>query len=522
MASSELPVPTVVNPWTKQSLLELIANRLQNVKFIVVSNREPYIHKRTGGQIRCVQPASGLASALDPVMRACGGTWVAHGSGDADREVTGRSGRIKVPPESPSYTLRRVWLSKEQEQEYYYGLANEGLWPLCHVAFHRPHFIQKNWETYRRVNQIFADVVLEEAGGDPAFVFIQDYHFGLLPRMLKNQAPNLHIAQFWHIPWPNRETFRAFPWKEELLDGMLGNDLLGFHLRYHCANFLDTVDRNIEARIEHEHNDVTRGGKTTMVRPFPISIDFDWHESMARSPEMDSLMGFWRKEIGTMPECLGIGIDRVDYTKGIPERLQALDMFFEDHPEYRGRVGFVQVGVPSRTQISDYQRLNDEIEQEAARLNEKWGRDGYAPIHLFRGEYSQMQLTALHRLADFCMVSPLHDGMNLVAKEFVASRFDEHGVLILSSFAGASRELTDALLVNPFSIDEMADAIFRAVSMPGAEATKRMQRLRSATAENNIYRWAGKILLTLLKIESSAPEPEPAPNWEWEGVSVPF
>jgi alpha,alpha-trehalose-phosphate synthase [UDP-forming] len=491
--------------WTKSDLLALISSKMKDVRLIAVSNREPYIHRHTDSGLACSQPASGLATALDPVMRACGGVWVAHGSGDADREVTDPRGHLKVPPQHPSYTLRRIWLDKQLEDEYYYGLANEGLWPLCHIAFHRPRFSQRNWESYRKVNRIFADAVLEEAAGEPAFVFIQDYHFGLLPRMLKNDAPNLMIAQFWHIPWPNRETLRAFPWKEELLEGMLGNDLLGFHLRYHCANFLDAVEREVEAKVDHTLGEITRGGKSTVVRPFPISIDFEWHNSTAQSAEVKAEMPRWVRRIGTMPEFLGIGIDRLDYTKGIPDRLRAFDLFFETNPQYRGRVTFAQVGVPSRTQIQDYQDLNMEIDREVDRLNEKWGDGKYKPVRLFKGEYSQTELMGLHRLASFCMVSPLHDGMNLVAKEFVASRFDEKGVIILSSFAGAAEELTDALLVNPFSIDEMADAIRRALQMPRDETSKRMRRLRTATAENTIYRWAANILMTLLKIDSSEP-----------------
>jgi alpha,alpha-trehalose-phosphate synthase [UDP-forming] len=491
--------------WTRTDLLDLISARMRDVRLISVSNREPYVHRRTEDGLACIQPASGLASALDPVMRACGGVWVAHGSGNADREVSDPRGHLKVPPQDPSYTLRRVWLDKQLEDEYYYGLANEGLWPLCHNAFHRPRFNQRNWDSYRKVNRIFADAVLEEAAGEPAFVFIQDYHFGLLPRMLKNDAPNLLIAQFWHIPWPNRETLRAFPWKEELLDGMLGNDLLGFHLRYHCANFLDAVEREVEAKVDHPHGEITRGGKSTVVRPFPISIDYEWHNEAAQTAEVKTEMAGWVRRMGSMPEFLGIGIDRLDYTKGIPDRLQAFDMFLESNPQYQGRVSFAQVGVPSRTQIEDYQHLNCEIDREVNRLNEKWGAGQYKPVHFFKGEYSQTELMGLHRLASFCMVSPLHDGMNLVAKEFVASRFDEKGVLILSSFAGAAEELTDALLVNPFSIDEMAEAIHRAITMPRDESGKRMRRLRAATAENTIYRWAAKILMTLLKIESSEP-----------------
>ncbi len=509
-ASATLSSP-LAKVWTKSDLLDLISAKMKDVRLIAVSNREPYIHRHTENGLACIQPASGLATALDPVMRACGGVWVAHGSGDADREVTDPRGHLKVPPQHPSYTLRRVWLDKQLEDEYYYGLANEGLWPLCHTAFHRPRFSQRNWDSYRKVNRIFADAVLEEAAGEPAFVFIQDYHFGLLPRMLKNDAPNLLIAQFWHIPWPNRETLRAFPWKEELLDGMLGNDLLGFHLRYHCANFLDAVEREVEAKVDHPRGEIRRGGKSTVVRPFPISIDFEWHNRAAQSAAVKAEIPRWVRRIGSMPEFLGIGIDRLDYTKGIPDRLRALDLFLDTNPQYRGRVAFAQIGVPSRTQIQDYQDLNAEIDREVSRLNEKWGVGKYKPVHFFKGEYSQTELMGLHSLASFCMVSPLHDGMNLVAKEFVASRFDEKGVLILSSFAGAAEELVDALLVNPFSIDEMADAIHRALQMPRDESRKRMRRLRTATAENTIYRWAAKILMTLLKIDSAEPAEYGAP-----------
>jgi alpha,alpha-trehalose-phosphate synthase [UDP-forming] len=503
-------VSPVTQLWTRKNFHDLIAAQMRNVRFIVVSNREPYVHQHTDNGIVCIQPASGLASALDPVMKASGGVWVANGSGDADREVSDEQGHVKVPPSDPSYMLRRVWLTKELEDEYYYGLSNEGLWPLCHITFHRPIFSRRNWESYRKVNEIFADAVIEEARGEPALVFIQDYHFGLLPRMLKNRNPNLIVAQFWHIPWPNREIFRAFSWKEELLDGMLGNDLLGFHLRQHCANFLDTVDRGVEAMVDHEHAEVTRGGKVTMVRPFPISIDFDWHTSTAATPEVDRAMERWRARIGRLPDFLGIGIDRIDYTKGIPERLRALDLFLENHPEFRGRVALVQVGVPSRVQIEEYKALNAELDWQVTELNEKWGTAGYQPVIFCRGDYSQTELMGLHRLAQFCIVSSLHDGMNLVAKEFVASRFDEDGVLILSSFTGAARELTDALLVNPFSTDEMSDAIHRALTMPAEERAKRMQRLRAATAENNVYRWAGKILSTLLKVD--IPEAAHDPN----------
>jgi trehalose 6-phosphate synthase len=487
--------------WTKEALYDLIQTKLRDYQFIIVANREPYIHRYAGDRIECVQPASGMAVALDPIMRACGGTWVAHGSGDADRKMTNGRDHVRVPPDEPQYTLRRVWLTKAQEDGYYYGLANEGLWPLCHIVFTRPVFNSQHWQIYREVNQIFAEAVLQEAGDIPTFVFIQDYHFALLPRLLKEKNPNLIVAQFWHIPWPNRQTIRAFPWKEELLEGMLGNDLLGFHLRYHCQNFLDTIDRTLESKIDHERFEIIRGGKVTTVRPFPISIDFDRHVALAKSAAVEREMENWRRQFGLDGAYVGIGIDRIDYTKGIPERLRALDCFLEKNPAYQKRLVFVQIGVPSRVHIREYKSLDDEIESAVEAINWKWSTDSWRPVIFLKQHYTPPQMMALHRLAHFCIVNSLHDGMNLVAKEFVSSRFDEDGVLILSQFTGAARELADALLINPFSIEEGAEMIRQALEMPEDERRKRMQKMRAAVAENNVYRWAGKILSALLKFD---------------------
>lgn len=487
--------------WTKEALHNLIEERLQDHKLIVVANREPYIHRFNGNQIECFKPASGMATALDPIVKACGGVWVAHGSGTADRQVVDAQDHVKVPPDDPKYTLRRVWLTKGQEEGYYYGLANEGLWPLCHITFTRPVFNPRHWETYREVNQLFAQAVLEEAGNKPAFVFIQDYHFVLLPRMLKTANPQLIVAQFWHIPWPNRETFRVFPWKEELLDGLLGNDLLGFHLRYHCQNFLDTVDRMIEAKVDPERSEITRGGKATVVRPFPISIDFDGHVDLARSTKVRDEMDRWRARLGPGDIILGIGIERMDYTKGIPERLRAIDEFLDKYPNYRHRLVFLQIAVPSRSHIPHYQSLEEEVDRLVEQINWKWSTNGWRPIVLLKEHFDQPEMIALHRLSHFCIVSSLHDGMNLVAKEYVASRFDEDGMLILSQFTGAARELTDALLVNPFAVEETAEAIRQALEMPEADRRKRMQKMRDAVANNNIYRWAGKAVSALLRFE---------------------
>jgi alpha,alpha-trehalose-phosphate synthase [UDP-forming] len=495
--------------WTKEGLLDLIHERLCNYKFILVSNREPYMHRFAGAQIECVQPASGLTVALDPIMRACGGTWIAHGTGDADWEIVDERDRVVVPPDDPCFNLRRVRLTAQQEKRYYLGLANQALWPLCHIVFTRPTFRPEDWQAYREVNEIFARAVLEEAGDTPTFVFIQDFHFALLPRMLKDRNANLIVAQFWHIPWPNPEVLRGFPWKEELLDGLLGNDLLGFHLRYHCQNFIDTVDRMMEAKIDRERSEITRGGKSTSVRAFPISIDFEAHSRTAESPATEQHMQHWRRTLGLRDELIGVGIDRIDYTKGICERLRALDRFLTTHPEYQGRLVFVQIAVPSRSEIPEYKKLEQELEALVKQINHKyrrWPAHSWRPIVFLKRHFPQDRLTALHRLAHFCMVSSLHDGMNLVAKEYVASRYDEDGVLILSDFAGASRELTDAIVVNPFSEEESVEAIRQALEMPEEERRKRMRKMRTVVAENNIYRWAGKIISALLKFEFTTPD----------------
>jgi trehalose 6-phosphate synthase len=484
--------------WTKERLEEVVRDRLAGMKLITVANREPYIHVRDGEELKCMIPASGLTTALDPVMRTCHGIWVAHGSGEADREVTDERGRIQVPPADPSYTLRRVWLTKEQEQGYYYGFSNEALWPLCHIAYQRPKFATSDWEEYKKVNRIFADAVLEEAGDSRAIVFVHDYHFALLSRMLKTARPDLVVLQFWHIPWPNRETFRICPWKEELLDGLLGNDILAFHIQYHCNNFLDAVDRLMEARVDMEHFSITRGGATTMVRPFPISIDPDSVATHVANftPAAERAL---RKRFRLGNQKLILGVDRVDYTKGIPERLRAVDRFLVLHPELRGKFTFVQVGAPSRTHIPTYRRLNEEVESLVEEVNWKHSNGQWKPVLYINEHHGPETLYALYRTAAACVVSSLHDGMNLVAKEFVAARTDGRGVLILSRFTGAAREQTEALLINPYAVDDFAEALHAALSMPEDEQQRRMARLREKVADNNVYRWAGMILSEAVK-----------------------
>lgn len=491
--------------WTRDTLNSFIASHLGRRKLIVVGNREPYIHRYQGDAIECLRPAGGMTAALDPILAATGGTWIAHGSGDADRAVVDASDRIQVPPEDPSYTLRRVWLTEQQERGFYYGLANEGLWPLCHLTFTRPVFRESDWEAYREVNAIFAEAVIKEAGSNPALVFIQDYHFALLPRMLKNfSGGGLVVSQFWHIPWPDKQTFRAFPWQEELLDGLLGNDVLGFQIPTHCRNFLDTVDRTLEARVDPVSSEISRRDALTRVRSFPISMDFAAHAAQAASPAVDAAMKKWRRRLQPDQRKLGLGLERLDYTKGIPERLKGLDLLLEKHPEWRGCVTFVQAAAPSRSQLSAYRDIEQQIDELVGEINDRWGDSSWQPIVLLKEHLDPVDMLALHRISAFCVVSSLHDGMNLVAKEFVASRLDERGVLILSRFAGAHHELSGSLSINPFAIHEIADAMRSALAMPVHQQRDRMARMRNQVASHNIYRWAVDCLSAQLQVDSSA------------------
>ena len=483
----------------KEELQALVHSKFKDYPFIVVSNREPYIHSWVGEEIRCFRPASGLTMALDPVMQACGGTWIAHGSGDADPDVADKDGRIWVPTEAPRYTLKRIWLSKEDEAHYYDGFSNQALWPLCHIVYVKPIFRQKDWDTYKEVNRRFADAVYAEVGEKGAFVFIQDYHLALLSKMIKERCPAAITAQFWHIPWPNYEAFRICPWQQEILDGLLANDLIGFHTLYHCNNFLETVDRILECRIEREKHAVVRGGHSTLVQAFPISVDFAEISARAGKEETAKEMERLRREYSLRQEFIGIGIDRLDYTKGIVERFKAIDLFLSKNPRYEGRFTFVQAAEPSRTHVEEYTKLNEEIDELVEQIDWRYWRSRWKPILYIKEHFTPFTLSALQRLANFCIVSSLHDGMNLVAKEFVSSRADGDGILILSRFTGAARELTDALLVNPYSVDDIAKAIKVAVNMPKRERRRRMSSLRAIVQENNIYSWANNIISEIAK-----------------------
>jgi len=482
--------------WTAERLKQFVNLRLDGQPLFLVSNREPLSHVQKGRQITAQTPASGMVTALEPVMRACGGVWVAHGSGDADQQMVDARGRVRLPADDPRYSLRRVWLAKEEEEGYYYGFANEGLWPLCHIVHTRPLFRPEDWAHYRGVNEKFAAVVLEEMEGTEApMVLTQDYHFALLPALIKAERPDARVAIFWHIPWPNAEAFSLCPWQTEILLGMLGADLIGFHTQYHCNNFLETVERAIEARIDWEHFSVVRGQRTTYVKPFPISVAPEFVED----PPATSREALLR-ELRISPEFLGVGVERLDYTKGLPERFRALRRFFERYPEYRERVVFVQLAAPSRSRIRRYQELGAEVDDTVHEVNRVLQTRSWQPILYLKGHHEHRDIWPFYRSADFSMVTSLHDGMNLVAKEFVSVRDDGDGVLILSRFTGASRELRDALLVNPYDLDEMAEAIRVAVEMAPEERRARMARMRQVVREHNVYRWAGFLLSELSRI----------------------
>lgn len=498
-----------LSQWTPERLRVSLQTKLRGDALFVVSNREPYMHvfDDKDHAIHMLVPASGLVTALEPVLQACEGTWIANGSGNADREVVDEHDRLRVPPPRPTYTLRRVWLSEEEDRGYYEGFSNEGLWPLCHIAHTRPLFRPGDWMYYQRINRRFADAVLEEMEGTQSPVLlVQDYHFALLPRMVKEARPDVRVAVFWHIPWPNAEAFGICPWQRELVDGLLGADLIGFHIQTHCNNFLQTVDRAVEALSDWDRFEVSRKGHITRVRPYPISVAFPQERAGSQVVRITGEgRGALFAELGIEASLFGVGVDRLDYTKGIVERLRGVERFLELYPEYQRRFSFVQIGAPSRTDIPRYQQFLEEVTAEAGRINARFQAGRWKPIVLLKRHHSHEEIERYFRAASVCLVTSLHDGMNLVAKEFVASRDDNRGALILSTFTGAARELSDALLVNPYDMDQVANAIHQALEFSQEEQTIRMSRMRKIVYEHNVYRWAASLLsdLTDIRVEGA-------------------
>jgi alpha,alpha-trehalose-phosphate synthase [UDP-forming] len=486
--------------WEKHRLYELVQSKLGDRLFIVVSNREPYVHTLSGDRIDWHHPVSGLTEALDPVMRASGGTWIAQGSGEADRQTVDSYGRVAVPPDKPEYTLHRVWLTDEEIAGFYLGFANRALWPLCHVTGVPPVFRDDNWKTYQKVNGIFADAVLQEIGNRRAVVLVQDYHFAMLSRYLKERNPRLAVGQFWHIPWPSRKVFSTCPWHKEILEGMLGNDLLGFHTGSYCNNFIESSAHSLGTRTNSRKSVVEYKNKTTCVEPFPISVDFDAITKQSGTDAVTQEMADLRQKYNLDGKIIGLGMDRLDYTKGIPEKLQALDRLFQDYPDFRGKIVFIEAGMPSRTEIDAYKEIVRKVDDLADSINTRYGTDTYRPVILMNWQLPADTLHALRRLSRFCVVSSLHDGMNLVSKEYVSARSDGDGVLVLSKFTGAAEELQDAVLINPYDIDEFSCKIKEAIEMPEKERRRRMRNMRRIVADNNIYRWGADMVSRLMEI----------------------
>jgi trehalose-6-phosphate synthase len=487
--------------WSPEMLRRVLDNELPGSEIMVVSNREPYMHVRgDDGEITVQRPASGLVTAFEAVMRACGGTWIAHGSGSADRETVDENDGIAVPPGAPNYRLRRVWLDDSEMAGYYYGLANEGLWPLCHITFSRPIFRQSDWDQYVAVNRKFAEIVIAEAKRPDPVILVQDYHFALLPRMIRERLPDATIVTFWHIPWPNPEVFGVCPWREAIVDGLLGSSIIGFHTQLHCNNFIDTADRFIECHIEREDAIISVGEHSTQIRPYPISIAWPPPPLEALPPVPECRANVFHRRKLAANTVLGVGVERLDFTKGIPERLRAVELFLETYPEWVGRFVLLQAAAPSRNILPLYQEVEKEILMLVEQINSRFGREGYMPVILSVRHHEPEEVYELYRAADFCIVSSLHDGMNLVAKEFVSARDDEQGVLILSTFAGASRELMEALIVNPFDARATAETINRALHMSPGQQTERMHLMRALVRDNNVFYWAGRMLIDAARV----------------------
>jgi trehalose-6-phosphate synthase len=500
MASEREDAPGL---WTAERLKQTLNRYLHGETVVILANREPYIHEFTPqGDIEVRHPASGLVTALEPIMRACSGVWVAHGSGSADRQTVDSHDHVRVPPGEESYYIRRVWLSEEEQQGYYYGFANEGLWPLCHVAHARPVFRAEDWRLYCTVNQKFADAVCSEVDSKDPIILVQDYHFALAPAMIRKRLPAATVIVFWHIPWPNDERMGICPWRNQILEGLLGSSILGFHTQLHCNNFLDSVDRYLETRRDREHNAVVMRGHRTLVRPYPIALEWPVHWVESSPPPEECRAQVWH-DLRLKPDALlGLGVDRLDYTKGVEERLLTVEFLLERHPEFRRRLSFVQLAAPSRTKIQRYRDLNETVEQLAERINQRFGTQDYQPILLLRTHHEPPEVFRYYRAADFCYVSSLHDGMNLVAKEFVAARTDLRGVLILSEFTGAAREMTEALIVNPYDLEGSSEALATALTMPDDEQRDRMRSMRALLVQFNVYRWAGKMLVDAARLRN--------------------
>ena len=471
---------------------------------VVVSNREPFQHiKNDDGGIEWSPTTGGVAVALDALMRERGGVWIAHGSGDADRLVVDANDRVMVPPDAPAYPLRRIWLTAGETESYYEGFANEGLWPLCHVAHVRPVFRPRDWKAYQKINARFAAAIEQEVPDPSAPVFIQDYHLALVAASLRKRCPQVKSALFWHIPWPHPDRLRLCPWRREIIEGLLANDLLAFQIGRDRRNFVTAARDELGAEVTR--STVRHKGRLTVVQAVPIGVDYDRIQQMTTDPSLEADTKRLVAELRIDTPIVGVGVDRLDYTKGIPERIDALSLLLQRRPDLRGQITFVQIGVPSRSSIESYVTVAKAVEGKISQINRRYNH----PVRYRKSALRLKRLVALYRLADFCIVSSLHDGMNLVAKEFVAAREDLGGVLVLSENAGAAQELRDALIINPYDVEQFAKALEQAIDMPSDERRRRMQVLRRVVAGRDIFSWASDILEGLENLDPKALPPVP-------------
>lgn len=486
------------SPWTSERLKEFIKASIKDREIFIVSNGEPYMNAHgPRGKIEWKVPAGGVVTALEPVMEACGGTWIAYGSGEADRETADEHGKLQVPPEEPSYTLKRIWIPKEEAKGYYDGFSNGALWPLSHTAHVRPDFREEDWLEYKKVNALFATTVLDEVRKiERPIILVQDYHLALVPELIKRSRPDAQVALFWHIPWPSAAQFSICPWRHEILDGMLGADLLGFHTQQYCNNFMETVASEVEARIDYERFSIVRNEHSSVVKPFPISIAFPGAAEPTGVLDTGIL-----ENLGIRAEHLLLGVDRIDYTKGIPERFHGVEHLLATYPEFIGKIVLLQIGSPTRSAMEKYQEFRTHVRAEADRINERFGTGVWKPIVYEEKSYSHQELRELYQKADVCLVTPLHDGMNLVAKEYIAARSDESGSLILSEFTGASKGIKGAMIVNPYSAAEVGEAIHKALTLSKSEQYRNMKAMRRSVRDYNIYRWSAELIKALLEID---------------------
>ncbi len=474
--------------------LDAIADEL-----VVVSNRQPYRHEyaESGDGVTVDQPTGGLTAGLDAAMRRLDGTWIAWGDGEADGDVTDHDGCVLVPPEEPGpYTLKRIWLSDDQVDRYYYGFSNRVLWPLCHGALTRMCCRPGAWETYRQVNEEFAGAAAERTDGD-AVVWLQDYHLALAPTRIRSAADgHPFLMHFWHIPWPSVDVFRACPHGRQILEGLLGNDLLGFHLGRYQTNFLRTVEATLpDAQVDWGAGRVYHGGNVTTVRAFPMGVPVERIQREATEAQtrgtVDRLLDRWNVDDGTR---IAIGVDRLDYSKGIPERLAALEYLFEIRPGLRGSFTFVQIASESRSRIPDYREVQETVADRVDRLNERFGTESWQPVVYTTEHLSDRELNGLYRRADAAVVSPIRDGLNLVAQEYVAAQVDEDGVLVLSDQAGIHDLIGEpAVSVTPTDVEGFAAGIERALTMAPAERRRRMRAMRQDVLGNDLDDWMGRI-----------------------------